>query len=68
MTAVSHEMVRTEWGLMHANGYVRWVDSFEDALDMKAGAKIVGRPGDWANHTIVKRTVTTTWTVPEDAL
>jgi len=67
MSAVSHQQVRTEWGLMHANGYVRWVDSFEEAVDIKAGAKVVGRVGDWANHALVKRTVTTIWSAPEVA-
>jgi len=59
--------VTTEWGLRHPNGYIRWCVSKIEAEDMKAGRIINGRPGDWANHTLVKRTRTVTWSEAVEA-
>ena len=56
---------RTEWGLRHTNGYIRWCASKIEAEGLKSGRLVSGRRGDWANHELVKRTVTTTWGAPE---
>lgn len=48
-----------QYGLRHANGYIREFDSLKDAQDRKSGRVIDGRIGDWANHTIVGRVVET---------
>ena len=59
-------MVTTEWGLRHPNGYIRWCISKSQAEDMKAGRIVNGRPGDWVNHTLVRRTRTTVLSEPEE--
>ena len=60
---MSKEVV--EYGLQHTNGYVFWCVSRDQAEGLKAGDIIMGRRGDWANHTLVRRTITTIWGEPE---
>ena len=57
----------TEWGLRHSNGYIYWCVSRIEAEGLKSDRIVRGHRGDWVNHELVKRTVTTTWGEPEAA-
>lgn len=53
---------KVEYGLRHANGYVRQFDNLYDALAVKLGKKFIGgRRGEWANHEVVSREVVTAY-------